>query len=132
MTPLNINDFLLYPTIRFSFSFSCYKIELLGLLHCNEVDQHRHDWLLKTLESYVPPTLRHLLSVTHLDGRSIGSMRPGAYDKVPHSTSAHLSEPSKLQPLSHHLAILSADIYTEWIIKWILHRRTLPNIVRFR
>uniref|UniRef100_A0A673HVD9 Putative methyltransferase NSUN3 n=1 Tax=Sinocyclocheilus rhinocerous TaxID=307959 RepID=A0A673HVD9_9TELE len=53
-----------------------------GLLHCNEVDQHRHDWLLKTLESYVPPTLRHLLSVTHLDGRSIGSMWPGAYDKV--------------------------------------------------
>ncbi|XP_016345757.1 putative methyltransferase NSUN3 isoform X2 [Sinocyclocheilus anshuiensis] len=53
-----------------------------GLLHCNEVDQHRHDWLLKTLESYVPPTLRHLLSVTHLDGRSIGSMRPAAYDKV--------------------------------------------------
>ncbi|KAF4118651.1 tRNA (cytosine(34)-C(5))-methyltransferase, mitochondrial [Onychostoma macrolepis] len=53
-----------------------------GLLHCNEVDQHRHDWLLKTLESYVPPTLRHLLSVTHLDGRSIGSMQPGAYDKV--------------------------------------------------
>ncbi|XP_050988420.1 LOW QUALITY PROTEIN: tRNA (cytosine(34)-C(5))-methyltransferase, mitochondrial [Labeo rohita] len=53
-----------------------------GLLHCNEVDQHRHNWLLKTLESYVPPTLRHLLSVTHLDGRSIGSVRPGAYDKV--------------------------------------------------
>ncbi|XP_042572398.1 tRNA (cytosine(34)-C(5))-methyltransferase, mitochondrial [Cyprinus carpio] len=53
-----------------------------GLLHCNEVDQHRHDWLLKTLESYVPPAQQHLLSVTHLDGRSIGSMRPGAYDKV--------------------------------------------------
>ncbi|XP_059410220.1 tRNA (cytosine(34)-C(5))-methyltransferase, mitochondrial isoform X2 [Carassius carassius] len=53
-----------------------------GLLQCNEVDQHRHDWLLKTLESYVPPSLRHLLSVTHLDGRSIGKMRPGAYDKV--------------------------------------------------
>ncbi|XP_052400853.1 tRNA (cytosine(34)-C(5))-methyltransferase, mitochondrial [Carassius gibelio] len=53
-----------------------------GLLQCNEVDQHRHDWLLKTLESYVPPRLRHLLSVTHLDGRSIGKTRPGAYDKV--------------------------------------------------
>ncbi|KAK2908958.1 hypothetical protein Q8A67_004795 [Cirrhinus molitorella] len=53
-----------------------------GLLHCNEVDQHRHDWLLKTLESYVPPTLRDLLCVTHMDGRSIGTMRPGAYDKV--------------------------------------------------
>ncbi|XP_043091294.1 tRNA (cytosine(34)-C(5))-methyltransferase, mitochondrial isoform X1 [Puntigrus tetrazona] len=53
-----------------------------GFLHCNEVDQHRHDWLLKTLESYVPPTLRRLLSVTRLDGRSLGSMRPGAYDKV--------------------------------------------------
>lgn len=53
-----------------------------GLLHCNELDKHRHDWLLKTLESYFPPTLRHLLSVTHLDGRSIGSLQPGAYDKV--------------------------------------------------
>ncbi|KAK9981113.1 hypothetical protein ABG768_000679 [Culter alburnus] len=53
-----------------------------GLLHSNELDKHRYDWLLKTLESYFPPTLRHLLSVTHLDGRSIGSMRPGAYDKV--------------------------------------------------
>lgn len=53
-----------------------------GLLHCNEVDQHRHDWLLKTLESYVPPSLRHLLSVTLQDGRSIGTMQPGAYDKV--------------------------------------------------
>ncbi|XP_077102812.1 tRNA (cytosine(34)-C(5))-methyltransferase, mitochondrial isoform X2 [Siphateles boraxobius] len=53
-----------------------------GLLHCNELDKHRHDWLLKTLESYFPPTLRNLLSVTHLDGRSIGSVRPGAYDKV--------------------------------------------------
>ncbi|XP_016297938.1 putative methyltransferase NSUN3 [Sinocyclocheilus anshuiensis] len=53
-----------------------------GLLHCNEVDRHRHDWLLKTLESYVPPAQRHLLSVTHLDGRSIGSVQPGAYDKV--------------------------------------------------
>ncbi|XP_043092006.1 tRNA (cytosine(34)-C(5))-methyltransferase, mitochondrial isoform X2 [Puntigrus tetrazona] len=53
-----------------------------GFLHCNEVDQHRHDWLLKTLESYVPPTLRRLLSVTRLDGRSLGSMRPGAYDKM--------------------------------------------------
>ncbi|XP_056110408.1 tRNA (cytosine(34)-C(5))-methyltransferase, mitochondrial [Rhinichthys klamathensis goyatoka] len=53
-----------------------------GLLHCNELDKHRYDWLLKTLESYFPPTLRHLLSVTHLDGRCIGSVRPGAYDKV--------------------------------------------------
>ncbi|XP_048052925.1 tRNA (cytosine(34)-C(5))-methyltransferase, mitochondrial isoform X1 [Megalobrama amblycephala] len=53
-----------------------------GLLHSNELDKHRYDWLLKTLESYFPPTLRRLLSVTHLDGRSIGSMRPGAYDKV--------------------------------------------------
>ncbi|XP_016418504.1 putative methyltransferase NSUN3 [Sinocyclocheilus rhinocerous] len=53
-----------------------------GLLQCNEVDRHRHDWLLKTLVSYVPPAQRHLLSVTHLDGRSIGSVQPGAYDKV--------------------------------------------------
>ncbi|XP_051764862.1 tRNA (cytosine(34)-C(5))-methyltransferase, mitochondrial [Ctenopharyngodon idella] len=53
-----------------------------GLLHSNELDKHRYDWLLKTFESYFPPTLRHLLSVTHLDGRSIGSVRPGAYDKV--------------------------------------------------
>ncbi|XP_056595997.1 tRNA (cytosine(34)-C(5))-methyltransferase, mitochondrial [Triplophysa dalaica] len=52
------------------------------LLHCNEVDPHRNDWLLKTLESYVPTTLQHLLSVTRLDGRRVGGERPGAYDKV--------------------------------------------------
>uniref|UniRef100_A0A8C1YTN6 NOP2/Sun RNA methyltransferase 3 n=1 Tax=Cyprinus carpio TaxID=7962 RepID=A0A8C1YTN6_CYPCA len=79
--PFKCKDFLLYLFFIIIY-FICDKTELLGLLHCNEVDQHRHDWLLKTLESYVPPAQLHLLSVTHLDGRSIGSMRPGAYDKV--------------------------------------------------
>ncbi|XP_051994117.1 tRNA (cytosine(34)-C(5))-methyltransferase, mitochondrial [Xyrauchen texanus] len=63
-------------------SLSILQTATPGLLHCNEVNEHRHDWLLKTLESYVPPTLRHLLVVTHLDGRSIGSTHPGVYDKV--------------------------------------------------
>uniref|UniRef100_A0A9J8BN73 NOP2/Sun RNA methyltransferase 3 n=1 Tax=Cyprinus carpio carpio TaxID=630221 RepID=A0A9J8BN73_CYPCA len=79
--PFKCKDFLLYLFFIIIY-FICDKTELLGLLHCNEVDQHRHDWLLKTLESYVPPAQLHLLSVTHLDRRSIGSMRPGAYDKV--------------------------------------------------
>ncbi|TRY77507.1 hypothetical protein DNTS_035097 [Danionella cerebrum] len=52
-----------------------------GVLHCNEVDPHRHDWLLKTLDSYVPHTLKHLLSMMNLDGRDIGKEKPEAYDK---------------------------------------------------
>lgn len=63
-------------------SLAILQMTTPGFCHCNEVDKHRYDWLVKTLKSYVPATLQHLLSVTHLDGRSIASERPGTYDKV--------------------------------------------------
>ncbi|XP_030636598.1 tRNA (cytosine(34)-C(5))-methyltransferase, mitochondrial isoform X2 [Chanos chanos] len=53
-----------------------------GMLHCNEVDSHRFEWLRKTLESFVPPTLNDRIRVTNLDGRIIGHSAPGVYDKV--------------------------------------------------
>ncbi|KAB5523569.1 hypothetical protein PHYPO_G00154110 [Pangasianodon hypophthalmus] len=53
-----------------------------GLLHCNEVDKSRYEWLVKTLESYVPRALRDTHTVTNEDGRDIGSKRPEMFDKV--------------------------------------------------
>ncbi|XP_062866918.1 tRNA (cytosine(34)-C(5))-methyltransferase, mitochondrial [Trichomycterus rosablanca] len=53
-----------------------------GLLHCNELDTSRCQWLIKTLESYVPPPLRDMITVTNVDGRDVCSSKPGMYDKV--------------------------------------------------
>ncbi|XP_066516727.1 tRNA (cytosine(34)-C(5))-methyltransferase, mitochondrial [Hoplias malabaricus] len=53
-----------------------------GLLHCNEMDKSRFEWLLKTLESYIPPSLRDMVTMTNMDGRVIGGSQPGTYDKV--------------------------------------------------
>ncbi|XP_031414101.1 tRNA (cytosine(34)-C(5))-methyltransferase, mitochondrial isoform X2 [Clupea harengus] len=53
-----------------------------GLLHCNEVDKHRCDWLSKTLESYVPAPLMETLQLTNQDGRDFGHTHQGMYDKV--------------------------------------------------
>ncbi|XP_076159302.1 tRNA (cytosine(34)-C(5))-methyltransferase, mitochondrial [Alosa pseudoharengus] len=53
-----------------------------GLLHCNEVNTHRCDWLSKTLESYVPGPLMETVRVTNQDGRDFGHSHPGVYDKV--------------------------------------------------
>ncbi|XP_036419374.1 tRNA (cytosine(34)-C(5))-methyltransferase, mitochondrial [Colossoma macropomum] len=53
-----------------------------GLLHCNEVDKSRYEWLLKTLESYIPPSLRDTIIVTNMDGRAIGGSQSESYDKV--------------------------------------------------
>uniref|UniRef100_A0A8C9W8P9 NOP2/Sun RNA methyltransferase 3 n=1 Tax=Scleropages formosus TaxID=113540 RepID=A0A8C9W8P9_SCLFO len=53
-----------------------------GVLHCNELDAHRHEWLVKTLESFVPQTLSDVLKVSNLDGRLFGKIEAGAYDKV--------------------------------------------------
>ncbi|XP_072513361.1 tRNA (cytosine(34)-C(5))-methyltransferase, mitochondrial isoform X2 [Salminus brasiliensis] len=53
-----------------------------GLLHCNEVDESRYEWLLKTLESYIPPSVRETVTVTNVDGRTIGGSQPDMYDKV--------------------------------------------------
>lgn len=53
-----------------------------GLLHCNEVDTGRCDWLSKTLESYVPASLMETLQITNQDGRDFGHTHAGVYDKV--------------------------------------------------
>uniref|UniRef100_A0A3B1K323 NOP2/Sun RNA methyltransferase 3 n=1 Tax=Astyanax mexicanus TaxID=7994 RepID=A0A3B1K323_ASTMX len=53
-----------------------------GLLHCNEVEESRFEWLLKTLESYIPLSVRDTVTVTNVDGRTIGSSQPDKYDKV--------------------------------------------------
>ncbi|KAI4896492.1 hypothetical protein NFI96_020382, partial [Prochilodus magdalenae] len=53
-----------------------------GLLHCNEVDKSRYEWLLKTLESYIPPSLGDTVTVTNMDGRAIGGKQSETYDKV--------------------------------------------------
>uniref|UniRef100_W5UF68 Putative methyltransferase NSUN3 n=1 Tax=Ictalurus punctatus TaxID=7998 RepID=W5UF68_ICTPU len=53
-----------------------------GLLHCNEVDKSRYEWLVKTLESYVPRALGDTLAATNEDGRDIASKKPEMFDKV--------------------------------------------------
>ncbi|TSK17994.1 tRNA (cytosine(34)-C(5))-methyltransferase, mitochondrial [Bagarius yarrelli] len=53
-----------------------------GLLHCNEVDQSRFEWLVKTLESYVPRELIDTLIVTNEDGRNIGREKKDMFNKV--------------------------------------------------
>ncbi|XP_060754995.1 tRNA (cytosine(34)-C(5))-methyltransferase, mitochondrial isoform X2 [Neoarius graeffei] len=53
-----------------------------GLLHCNEVDKSRYEWLVKTLESYIPRSLGDTLTMTNEDGRDIGSKKPEMFDKV--------------------------------------------------
>ncbi|ROL42618.1 tRNA (cytosine(34)-C(5))-methyltransferase, mitochondrial [Anabarilius grahami] len=111
-----------------------------GLLHSNELDKHRYDWLLKTLESYFPPTLQRLLSVTHLDGRSIGSMRPGAYDKmlkVPGTLDGgDTATLSFAQPVSQRMVLVDAPCSNDrsWLYTpdthqgemWLKERTQLP------
>ncbi|KAK1802961.1 hypothetical protein P4O66_021498 [Electrophorus voltai] len=53
-----------------------------GLLRCNDVDESRSKWLLKTLQSYIPPAVLSTVTVTNTDGRAIGSAEPQVYDKV--------------------------------------------------
>ncbi|KAL4608855.1 putative methyltransferase NSUN3 [Arapaima gigas] len=53
-----------------------------GGLHCNELDIHRHKWLMKTLESFIPQSLSDVVKVSNLDGRLFGKIEAGAYDKV--------------------------------------------------
>lgn len=52
------------------------------LLCCNEPDPHRRDWLAKTLESFLPPSLSSRVMVSAQDGRSVGQSEAGFYDKV--------------------------------------------------
>ncbi|XP_048857203.1 tRNA (cytosine(34)-C(5))-methyltransferase, mitochondrial isoform X2 [Brienomyrus brachyistius] len=53
-----------------------------ALLHCNELNFQRQQWLSKTLESYVPPAVRNILTVSNLDGRTFGKIHAGTFDKV--------------------------------------------------
>ncbi|NWI77516.1 NSUN3 protein, partial [Dryoscopus gambensis] len=53
-----------------------------GHFHCNEYDDLRSRWLEQTMESFIPDALMNLITVSKLDGRQIGDLRPEFYDKV--------------------------------------------------
>ncbi|XP_024911332.1 tRNA (cytosine(34)-C(5))-methyltransferase, mitochondrial [Cynoglossus semilaevis] len=53
-----------------------------ALLCCNEPDPHRRDWLVKTLESFLPHALRSRVIVSSRDGRCAGQNEAVTYDKV--------------------------------------------------
>ncbi|KAM9765572.1 tRNA (cytosine(34)-C(5))-methyltransferase, mitochondrial isoform 1-T1 [Menidia menidia] len=52
------------------------------LLCCNEPDPHRRDWLSKTLESFLPLSIKSRVVVSAQDGRAFGQSEAGFYDKV--------------------------------------------------
>ncbi|KAJ0056587.1 hypothetical protein NL108_010509, partial [Boleophthalmus pectinirostris] len=52
------------------------------LLCCNEPDPHRREWLAKTMESFLPPSLNSCVTVSAQDGRYFGQSEPSKYDKV--------------------------------------------------
>ncbi|NXK86146.1 NSUN3 protein, partial [Formicarius rufipectus] len=53
-----------------------------GRLHCNEYDDLRARWLEQTIESFIPEPLINLITISKLDGRVIGDLKPDLYDKV--------------------------------------------------
>ncbi|NWX48396.1 NSUN3 protein, partial [Steatornis caripensis] len=53
-----------------------------GNFHCNEYDDLRSRWLKQTIESFVPDALINLITLSKLDGRQIGDLKPESYDKV--------------------------------------------------
>ncbi|KFV98470.1 Putative methyltransferase NSUN3, partial [Eurypyga helias] len=53
-----------------------------GQFHCNEYDDLRSRWLKETIESFVPHPLINLMTVSKLDGRQIGDLKPELYDKL--------------------------------------------------
>ncbi|XP_004938371.2 tRNA (cytosine(34)-C(5))-methyltransferase, mitochondrial isoform X2 [Gallus gallus] len=53
-----------------------------GELHCNEYDELRSRWLKQTMESFIPRPLFNLITVSILDGRQIGELKPEFYDKI--------------------------------------------------
>ncbi|NXJ05944.1 NSUN3 protein, partial [Odontophorus gujanensis] len=53
-----------------------------GQFHCNEYDELRSRWLKQTMESFIPQPLFNLITVSNLDGRQIGDLKPEIYDKV--------------------------------------------------
>ncbi|NXL83618.1 NSUN3 protein, partial [Alectura lathami] len=53
-----------------------------GQFHCNEYDELRSRWLKETMESFIPDPLLNLISISKLDGRQIGDLKPYCYDKI--------------------------------------------------
>uniref|UniRef100_A0A8C3LAE2 NOP2/Sun RNA methyltransferase 3 n=1 Tax=Chrysolophus pictus TaxID=9089 RepID=A0A8C3LAE2_CHRPC len=53
-----------------------------GQFHCNEYDELRSRWLKQTMESFIPHPLFNLITVSNLDGRQVGELKPEFYDKV--------------------------------------------------
>ncbi|XP_071613098.1 tRNA (cytosine(34)-C(5))-methyltransferase, mitochondrial [Heliangelus exortis] len=53
-----------------------------GHFHCNEYDDLRSRWLKQTIESFIPGAIIDLMTVSKLDGRKIGDLKPELYDKV--------------------------------------------------
>ncbi|XP_053167846.1 tRNA (cytosine(34)-C(5))-methyltransferase, mitochondrial isoform X2 [Hemicordylus capensis] len=85
---------LLFPetTSCFRQSLKCYitstpgrfpaQKHRAGLLHANECDSLRANWLKQTLESFIPESLMNLVITSQLDGRQIGNLQTEAFDKV--------------------------------------------------
>uniref|UniRef100_A0A8B9NS32 NOP2/Sun RNA methyltransferase 3 n=1 Tax=Accipiter nisus TaxID=211598 RepID=A0A8B9NS32_9AVES len=53
-----------------------------GQFHCNEYDDLRSRWLKQTIESFIPYPLINVITVSKLDGRQIGDLKPELYEKV--------------------------------------------------
>ncbi|NXI37878.1 NSUN3 protein, partial [Galbula dea] len=53
-----------------------------GQFHCFEYEDLRSRWLEQTIESFIPYPLINLITVSKLDGRQIGDLKPELYDKV--------------------------------------------------
>uniref|UniRef100_A0A8C3LA26 NOP2/Sun RNA methyltransferase 3 n=1 Tax=Chrysolophus pictus TaxID=9089 RepID=A0A8C3LA26_CHRPC len=53
-----------------------------GQFHCNEYDELRSRWLKQTMESFIPHPLFNLITVSNLDGRQVGELKPEFYDKI--------------------------------------------------
>ncbi|KAJ7320393.1 hypothetical protein JRQ81_019904 [Phrynocephalus forsythii] len=53
-----------------------------GLLHSNEYDHVRFQWLRATLESFIPESLMNIITLSQLDGRQIGDLKPEVFDKI--------------------------------------------------
>ena len=54
----------------------------VALLCCNESDPHRKEWLVQTLESFLPWSLSKRVILSNQDGRVFGLSEAGMYDKV--------------------------------------------------
>ncbi|XP_030060985.1 tRNA (cytosine(34)-C(5))-methyltransferase, mitochondrial [Microcaecilia unicolor] len=63
-------------------SIAVLQCASLGHLYCNEQDRVRSRWLQQTLESFIPDHLMNSVTAWELDGRQVGQLWPGMFDKV--------------------------------------------------